>query len=103
MGPSTPSSTEWEVSNRCRSWEGLLAPLPAREKGPRVAIKGAKEHEEARGGGRGGGTMCGGHGGGVGEREGGGRMSHPILRIKWSAKSYVRPEISHTHKPTNYE
>ena len=30
-------------------------------------------------------------------------LSHPILRIKWSAKSYVRPEISHTHKPTNYK
>ena len=29
-------------------------------------------------------------------------MSHPVLRIKWSAESYVRPEISHTHKPTNY-
>ena len=32
-----------------------------------------------------------------------GHVSHPILRIKWDAKSYVRPEISHTHKPTNYE
>ena len=31
-----------------------------------------------------------------------GLMSHPILRIKWDAKSYVRPEISHTHKPINY-
>ena len=31
------------------------------------------------------------------------KVSHPILRIKWSAKSYVRPEISHTHKLTNYE
>ena len=30
-------------------------------------------------------------------------LSHPILRIKWDAESYVRPEISHTHKPTNYE
>ena len=29
-------------------------------------------------------------------------MSHPILRIKWGATPYVRPEISHTHKPTNY-
>ena len=31
------------------------------------------------------------------------KVSHLILRIKWDAKSYVRPEISHTHKPTNYE
>ena len=30
-------------------------------------------------------------------------MSHPILRIKWDVNSYVRPEISHTHKSTNYE
>ena len=30
-------------------------------------------------------------------------LSHPILRIKWSAKSYVRPEINHTHKLANYE
>ena len=30
-------------------------------------------------------------------------MSHPILRIKWDANSYVRLEISHTHKPTNYK
>ena len=27
----------------------------------------------------------------------------PILRIKWDAKSYVRLDISHTHKPTNYK
>ena len=65
-GASAPSPTGREVSNRCRSWEGLLVPLPAREKGPRVAIKGAKEREEARGGGRGGGgDMCGGRGGSV--------------------------------------
>ena len=30
-------------------------------------------------------------------------MSHPILRIKCDAKSYMRSEISHTHKPTNYK
>ena len=24
-------------------------------------------------------------------------LSHPILRIKWDAKSYVHQEISHTH------
>ena len=30
-------------------------------------------------------------------------LSHLILRIKCDAKSYVRPEISHTHKLTNYE
>ena len=23
-------------------------------------------------------------------------LSHPILKIKWNAKSYVRPEISHS-------
>ena len=26
-----------------------------------------------------------------------GEVSHPILRIKWDAKSYVHQEISHTH------
>ena len=30
-------------------------------------------------------------------------LSHPILRIKWDAESYVHLEISHTHKPTNYK
>jgi hypothetical protein len=65
-----PSPTGREMSNRCRSWEGLLAPLPARQKGARVTITGAKEREEARGGGRGGGAMCGRRGHGVGEREG---------------------------------